>query len=405
MKKSFFTFFLIFTFFSSYLISSDTRILLQGFYWESANSTDSWWNYLYDKVDDIKDAGIDMVWLPPSQDSFSDEGYMPRQLYVQNSRYGTREELIGLIKRFHSRNIKVIADLVLNHRVGLNDWADFRNPDWGLDACTRDDEYGKCTGNYDTGKPFHAARDIDHTKEYVRRSIEKWMKWLRTDIGYDGWRYDYARGFASKYILEYDEASNSEFSVAEIWDDLDINNPDAHRQALCDWMDSVEGKIKVFDFTTKGMLQYAINTNEYWRLEDKDNKPSGLIGWWPENAVTFIENHDTQNRITSKNDRAWPFPENYILEGYAYILTHPGIPTVFWPHFIKYKDEIKKMIYIRKRYNINSKSKAYIIKADNEIYVALIDNKILVKLGPKKYTPDNSELLLSGKKYSIWLKK
>ncbi|MEF3279909.1 MAG: alpha-amylase [Elusimicrobiota bacterium] len=395
----------IFLFANFSLFCADGRVLLQGFHWNSVRSSKPWWNIIYENSSEIKRGQFDLVWLPPSNDSLSDEGYLPRKLYIQDSKYGTEDALKSAISKLHSYGIKVVADIVINHRVGVTDWADFRDPDWKLDACVKDDEYKKCEGNYDTGKGYDAARDIDHTQKYVRDSIKQWMLWLKNSIGYDGWRYDYARGFSSQYILEYTEATNPSFSVAEIWDDLDLNNTDKHRQALCNWMDSVKGKIKVFDFTTKGILQYVIQTGEYWRLVDKNGRPSGLLGWWPDNAVTFIENHDTQNRTSGSGHRSWPFPSNRILEGYAYILTHPGIPTVFWPHFFDYgfKEEIIKMISIRKKYGINSASSVYIIAATNGLYVARIDDKLIVKMGSSDYSPDSSyKLLTSGYNYAIW---
>lgn len=405
MGKKKFLFLLYFLSFLSLVRGGESYVMLQGFQWDSVRLSSSWWNVLKSKAGEIKDSQIDIIWFPPSSDSLSDEGYLPRQLYVQDSKYGTSVQLVDAINTMHSYGIKVIGDVVLNHRVGFKDWADFKNPDWGLDACTKDDEYGKCTGNYDTGKPYEAARDIDHTQKYVRDSIKEWLLWLRKSIGYDGWRYDYARGFAPQYFLEYNEASFPIFSVAEIWDDLDINNVDSHRQKLCDWMDAVKGKIKVFDFTTKGVLQYAISTGEYWRLADKDRRPSGLIGWWPANAVTFIENHDTEARQTSTGHKAWPFPSSQLMQGYAYILTHPGIPCIFWPHLFDsgIKKEIIELIKLRKRYNINSTSSVNILVADTNLYAANIDNKVIVKIGSAKWAPDNSwKLLLSGNNYAVW---
>ena len=32
---------------------------------------------------------------------------------------------------------------------------------------------------------------------------------------------------------------------------------------------------------------------QYWRLKDDQGKAPGLIGWWPTQAVTFTDNHDT----------------------------------------------------------------------------------------------------------------
>jgi len=379
-------------------------VILQGFHWNSANKR--WWKFLCKKVDEIKRAGFNMVWLPPSSASASKEGYLPHKLYLLDSFYGTKQELIELIKAFHEKKIKVLADIVLNHRVGYSDWADFVEPVWGADAVCKDDEWPYAKGNPDTGDGFNAGRDIDHTKKYVRESIIKWMKFLKSDIGYDGWRYDYCKGYAGKFVKIYNEATMPYFSVGEIWTDLNIDNPDAHRQILCNWLDSAKGNTAAFDFTTKGLLQHAVKTGEYFRLQDKDGKLAGLIGWWSARAVTFIDNHDT-GPSPGNSQNHWPFPENKILEGYAYILTHPGVPCVYFVHFFdsKYKDVLKKMIKLRKKLKLNSESKVRILKAEKDLYVDVIDNKVLLKLGTRSYEAGNKyKLVIEGKNFEIYVK-
>lgn len=72
-------------------------------------------------------------------------------------------------------------------------------------------------------------------------------------------------------------------------------------------------------------LQEAVKHTEYDRLRGSNNRPPGLVGIWPEAAVTFVDNHDT-----GSTQRHWPWPSEHVMLGYAYILTHPGIPCVFW---------------------------------------------------------------------------
>ena len=60
------------------------------------------------------------------------------------------------------------------------------------------------------------------------------------------------------------------------------------------------------------------------RLCDRDGKPCGVNGWAPTKAITFVENHDT-----GSTQQHWPFPGDRLGEGYAYILTHPGVPCIF----------------------------------------------------------------------------
>ena len=65
--------------------------------------------------------------------------------------------------------------------------------------------------------------------------------------------------------------------VAEIWNSMayggdgkPLYNQDPHRQALVDWVDKVGGTASpatVFDFTTKGILNAAVE-GELWRLID-----------------------------------------------------------------------------------------------------------------------------------------
>lgn len=381
-------------------------VILQGFHWESHMAT-SWWDAVASKADDIASSGFDMVWFPPSGVAASDEGYLPTKLYVQDSLYGNQGQLVRAISAFHSRGIKVIADIIINHRLGSSGWGDFTDPQWGPDAVCGDDEWAGARGAPDTGKGYHAGRDIDHTKVYVQDSLKEWMNWLKSDIGYDGWRYDYVRGYAPEYLVMYNEATLPFFSVGESWDDLDINNPNAHRQRLTNWLDSIGGISAVFDFTTKGILQHAVGSGEYWRLRDFSGKPTGLIGWWPAKAVTFIDNHDTGASTWGPGQNHWPFPSDKVMQGYAYILTHPGIPCVYWTHFFDWglHDSIRDLVKIRKYAGINSTSYVSIKVADSVKYCAVIDQKVAVKIGHGDWSPGQDwTLAVNGNDYAVWLK-
>ena len=55
----------------------------------------------------------------------------------------------------------------------------------------------------------------------------------------------------------------------------------------------------------------------------------------------------------------WPFPWAHLAQGYAYILTHPGTPCVFYDHYYFDKDlrtHIQELIKLRRRLGINYKS-------------------------------------------------
>ncbi|CAA0834706.1 Alpha-amylase 3- chloroplastic [Striga hermonthica] len=398
-------------------ISSGTgsgyEILCQGFNWESHKSG-NWYLELYEKASELSSLGVTVIWLPPPTDSVSPEGYMPRDLYNLNSRYGNIDQLKGLVKRLHEVGIKVLGDVVLNHRC-----AHYKNQNgiwnifggrlnWDDRAVVADDPHFQGRGNKSSGDNFHAAPNIDHSQEFVRNDIKEWLCWLREEIGYDGWRLDFVRGFWGGYVKDYLDASEPYFAVGEFWDSLSYtygemdHNQDAHRQRIIDWVNATNGSAGAFDVTTKGILHSALERCEYWRLSDENRKPPGVVGWWPSRAVTFIENHDT-----GSTQGHWRFPGGKEMQGYAYILTHPGTPSVFYDHiFSDYQSQILALISIRKRNRIHCRSTVEIIKAERDVYAAVIDEKLAVKIGPGHYEPSNDaknwSLAIEGKDYKVW---
>ena len=69
-----------------------------------------------DLAPQIAAAGYTSIWLPPPSDAVSPQGYLPRDLYCLDSKYGTEKELRDCIKELQRWNLKVIADIVINHR-------------------------------------------------------------------------------------------------------------------------------------------------------------------------------------------------------------------------------------------------------------------------------------------------
>ncbi len=391
------------------LDGNSSDVMLQGFHWRSTE-TYPWWGVIQGKASDIKNSGFTMVWFPPSGDSAAKEGYMPRQLYVQSGSYGTDAQLKGAIGALRTYGVKSIADIVVNHRVGTTNWADFTNPNWGSWAVVRGDEWSGATGNSDTGDGFSAARDLDHTNGTVQSDIKSWMNWLKSSIGYDGWRYDYVKGFNGSYVGGYNSATVPYFSVGELWTDLNLNDVNPHRQLIMNWINATGGNSGAFDFTTKGILQQAVQYNEFWRLKASDGKPQGAIGWWPAKSVTFIDNHDTGPSTPSGGQNHWPFPSDKVMQGYAYILTHPGIPCVYWVHFYDWGHgaAIKSLIAARKEKGVTSTSAVNIVAADTSKYAAIITGNtgsLAMKIGYGAWSPGTGWTLVnSGNNWAVWKK-
>uniref|UniRef100_A0A7S1T2P7 alpha-amylase n=1 Tax=Tetraselmis chuii TaxID=63592 RepID=A0A7S1T2P7_9CHLO len=374
------------------------EILLQGFNWESHKH--DWYAVLSGQAADIAEAGFTLVWMPPPTDSVSPEGYLPRDLYSLNSNYGSLDSLRSCIKALQGHGIKVLGDAVLNHRCAhFQDsngvWNKFGGKmDWDARAIVSDDPHFHGKGHVSTGDAFHAAPNIDHSQEFVRADISEWLQWLRQDIGFDGWRLDYVRGFHGRFVGEYMESSAPFFAVGEYWDSLAYDsagvpehNQNGHRQRIVNWINAAGGKATAFDVTTKGILHAVFQRNEYWRLRDHDGKPPGVMGWWPSRATTFLENHDT-----GSTQGHWRFPENGLEQGYAYILTHPGTPTVFYDHFFQdgLQGTLKELMALRKRNRLSSRSSIHIHHADKDVYAAEVDERLVLKLGPGDWSPNHN---------------
>lgn len=398
-------------------MGSGQEILLQGFNWDSSKQSSGWYTILKEQVDEIADYGFTLVWLPPPTDSVSPEGYMPRDLYSLDSKYGSVEDLMGVIKMFQSRGVRVLGDAVINHRCAheQNDhgvWNQFGGAmKWDERAIVKNDPNYHGKGNLSSGEHFDAAPNIDHSQDFVKSDIGDWLVWMRTHVGFDGWRFDFVKGFHGSHLKDYLEVSRPYFSVGEYWDTLQYDghgkldrNQDAHRQRIVDWIHSTNKLSCAFDMTTKGILHAVFDESDYARLGDHEGKPSGFMGFWPSRAVTFLENHDT-----GSSQGHWRFPHDALEQGYAYILTHPGTPCVFYDHIFhndNLKHLIRRLIALRKEAKIDCRSEVEIWHCQTDIYVARIAKSLVLKLGPRDFCPDTEKYKIvdRGHRWAIWKK-
>jgi len=389
-------------------------IILQGFHWDSHRGVHdsatglrkSWYRVVEENAPHIRNAGFSWIWLPPCSDSLAPQGYIPRRWNVFDSAYGSEGELRSAIKSLGPVN--AMADLVLNHRVGVaTSGADFQDPEFpdNRAAIVCNDESGVGTGHPDTGETHPCGRDLDHQNPGVRATIKAYLDKLKS-LGFKGWRYDLVKGYAGKFIREYNESSCPALSVGECFE--------RNRQVVTDWIDSTGGKSTAFDFPTRYLLYEALRDDDYRSFRSTNGGrtvPGGLIGFWPGRAVTFVDNHDTEYRRDrdhhSNYDATRHIPGHQVDMAYAYILTHPGIPCVFWSHLFDWGEatrrRITRLMFLRRATNLHAGSEVDIREARKGLYAAVIDGRVAMKLGPAEWHPGgNWHLAVEGKHFTVW---
>lgn len=376
--------------------SDYSGVMLQGFSWDSYN--ESQWKVLEKQADDLKDY-IDLVWLPQSgkcMETTQVMGYMPYYYFNQNSSFGTEAELRSLITKFKAAGIGAIADVVVNHR-NTDGWFTFpaetyngvtyqmlstdicKNDDGGATATQATKEGVSLSQNNDEGTDFGGCRDIDHKSENVQKVIKAYLKYLKDDLGYTGFRYDMVKGFDGSHVADYNDATGVKFSVGEYWDG---------NESIINWINKTNKKSAAFDFQFRYNVRDAVNgaangkvtTSSDWsKLNSNDNLMHDAN--YRRYAVTFVENHDTQKR--SESEQNDPLRKDTIAAN-AYLLAMPGTPCIFQPHWNKYKPELKEMIAARKYAGITNMSNYANKLSKKTLYVNEVTgtkHKLLVAVG------------------------
>ena len=75
------------------------------------------------RLDDLKELGIDIIWLSPVYCSpLADEGYDISDYYGIDPQFGTMEDLDRLIAEAKQRDMSIVMDLVVNHCSDEHEW-------------------------------------------------------------------------------------------------------------------------------------------------------------------------------------------------------------------------------------------------------------------------------------------
>lgn len=412
-------------------------VLMQAFYNESYSPTapgvseygDTKWTTLTPQAAELG-RYFDYIWLPPS--AYGDgAGYHPKQYSNQNSNWGTRAELDTLISALHNAGAKVVADIVINHCANRSTWCDFYTMDFGeygvfypdeTYICSNDEVnaswnqptaenpgsgacWGTASGSPDDGDNWDGARDWSHDKVYVQQMFIAYLQWMRDVMHYDGFRYDKGDGFNNWHHWNYNRHARPEIAFMESYNGDD---------RIIEEIEQSNRDLMALDFQTKWRAFDGIAAFDYSKCQG-----SGLLGrGYSRYAVTFIESHDwflrpdNNNEFGGRGNSMTPALKDRLMQANAFLLGMPGVPCVFYPHWQKYKADLKPMIDARKLAGIHSESPVSNEEATQTGYQCTIQGKygwLVLQLGDKTthtgWGDPAYQLKASGPGYAMWVNR
>lgn len=363
---------------------ANNECLMQYFEWYlPADST--LWNRITKESTHLSNLGITHIWLPPAYKGASgvyDVGYGVYDLYDLGefdqkgtipTKYGTKDEYLNAIKTLKENNVKVIADIVLNHKLGADeveevmaiqndnddrnvntsetklikawtkytfpgrgdkyssfkwDWTSFHGVDWDEETKTSsiykfygkkwDEDVDKEHGNYD----YLMGADIDLNNNDVIKELTNWGKWYYELTNIDGFRLDAVKhiraDFYPTWLDEVKKVNEKDlFVVGEYWS---IN-----LETMKNYIEKTNNQMNLFDVPLHFNFFKASRSNGEYDMSSIFEDT--LVKEMPNRAVTFVDNHDTEpDQALETWVEPWFKPLAYSL----ILLREEGMPCIFY---------------------------------------------------------------------------
>ncbi|MDW8571095.1 glycoside hydrolase family 13 protein [Staphylococcus shinii] len=328
-----------------------------------------------EKLDYLKDLGIDVIWLSPMYKSPNDDnGYDISDYTDIMDEFGTMDDFNLLLDSIHRRGMKLILDLVVNHTSDEHPWfieskSSKDNPkrDWYIWQEPKSDgtepnnwesifngstwEYDETTGEYYFHLFSKKQPDLNWDNEEVRHAIFEMMNWW-FEKGIDGFRVDaithikksfqagdlpvpegktYAPAFdvdmnqpgIQSWLQEMKDKSLSQYDIMTVGEANGVNPNNA-----VEWVGEEEGKFNmIFQFEHLGLWNTGdskFDVKAYKDVLNRWQKQLENIGW---NAL-FIENHDQPRRVSTWGDDQNYWYESATSHALVYFLQQ-GTPFIY----------------------------------------------------------------------------
>ncbi|MDR3595013.1 alpha-glucosidase [Clostridium sp.] len=313
---------------------------------------------IIEKLDYLKDLGIDLIWVSPIYKSPNDDnGYDISDYKDILQDFGTMEDFDILLSEVHKRGMRLIMDLVINHTSDEHPWfieakSSKENPkrDWyiwkkGKKPISEENNvepnnwasiFGGSAWEYDSDSDEYYLHlfsrkmpDLNWENENLRNALYEMINWW-LDKGIDGFRVDAISHIKKcdyddmpnpdnqKYVPSFDKQMKQP-GIEALLQDLKENTFDKHDvftiaeasgvsiEDLEEWAGNKKGKFSmIFQFehmhlwnmddTNESPLPYIKKTLSRWQ------KAVNKDGW----IALFLENHDLTRSVSKLgNDKEY----------------------------------------------------------------------------------------------------
>lgn len=296
----------------------------------------------------IKDLGFTCVWINPllenNMEEYSYHGYSTTDFYSVDPRYGSNEEYKELVQNAHSKDMKVIMDMIANH-CGSNHWwlGDLPMQDW----INQWDEYTETSHRkitvvdpyasqrdkdvYEKGWFVKTMPDLNQANPYMAKYLIQNSIWWVEYLGINGIRMDTYSYSDRDFLTEWTKAIMTEYPNFNIVGEEWFNKPTfvSYWQVDKENFDGYTSYLKTLcDFPMKFTLVDALNNEEAFAtglIEIYELLGHDYLYPHPENLLIFPDNHDISRIYTALN-------EDYELYQMAitFIATTRGIPMFYY---------------------------------------------------------------------------
>ncbi|NMH69757.1 alpha-glucosidase [Bacillus sp. RO3] len=358
------------------------------------------------RLDYIKELGIDVIWICPMYKSPNDDnGYDISDYQDIMEDFGTMEDFDQLLNEVHKRGMKLIIDLVLNHTSDEHPWfieskSSKNSPkrDWyiwrdgvkGKEPNNWESIFGGSAWEYDeeTDQYFlHVFStkqpDLNWENEEVRDALYDTVNWW-LDKGIDGFRIDAISHIKKrpglpdmpnpkkeKYVSSFDMHMNQKgihtflqefkdrtYGNYDVMSVGEANGVKADEAEL--WVGKENGKMDmIFQFEHLGLWDAETNPDldivELKKVLTRWQKGLEGNGW---NAL-FIENHDKPRVVSTwgNDEEYWRESATamatmyFLMQGTPFIYQGQeiGMTNVQFPSIEDYDDIAVKNLYRLKR--------------------------------------------------------